>query len=88
MGNHRTNLVFEGALRKMQVKYKLYTPRNLVQVCESEDFHMDLQGLTYCSLGLSTRTQCPRQAREQDHNGLYRCLDLRFDGKTEYKRSI
>lgn len=54
-------------------------PRTLVEICEKEDLHVELNGNIYCSVGMNKKIDCPRQAKERDHNGLYPCMDLRWD---------
>ena len=58
-------------------------PRNLVDICNEFDFSKKLNGNVYCSLGYSRQVECPFYSKDQDHNGLYPCLNPKYQPLTE-----
>lgn len=59
-------------------------PRELVNICDKENFKIILRGNKYCKIGLGTKKiDCPRQSKIKDANGLYPCLDIREDDEEE-----
>lgn len=47
--------------------------KTLFDYCLGEEYVKRLQGIDYCSLGLTKRIVCPCQSEEMDHNKMYRC---------------
>ena len=50
----------------------------LEDVCDVDPFAVKIVGIVYCGLGLTRHVGCSRMNRVTDHNGFYRCLDVRF----------
>ena len=55
--------------------------RTLEEVCDAEDFTIIILDNTYCSLALNKKIRCEYQSAEKDHNGLYICLNPKYNVK-------
>jgi len=55
------------------------SPRNLVDICEVEDFRVVINENKYCSIAMNKKIECPMQRGYKDQNGLYPCMNIRDD---------
>lgn len=48
--------------------------RKLEEICQGEEFVIQLQEIYYCNLKMNTnKIKCDYRSKSADHNGLYRC---------------
>ena len=53
-------------------------PHNLEDICDGEEWIVELKDINYCGLSYTRPVDCKYCVKHKDHNGLYQC---RYDMK-------